>query len=40
MLEDGNVAELGERVALVANPASMFSQLLAQGLDDQDAVAT
>ena len=34
ILEDGRVAELGERAALAADPNSRFSQLLATGIEE------
>jgi ABC-type multidrug transport system fused ATPase/permease subunit len=34
ILEDGRVAEWGERAALVADPESRFSQLLATGIEE------
>ena len=34
ILEDGNIVEFGERTALVADPSSKFSQLLATGMEE------
>ena len=34
ILEDGNIIEFGERAALVADPSSKFSQLLATGMEE------
>jgi ABC-type multidrug transport system fused ATPase/permease subunit len=34
ILEDGNVVEFGERVALLADPESRFSRLLATGIEE------
>jgi ABC-type multidrug transport system fused ATPase/permease subunit len=34
ILEDGNVVEFGERVALMADPESRFSRLLATGIEE------
>jgi ATP-binding cassette subfamily B protein len=34
ILEDGRIAELGERVALASDPASRFSRLLRAGLEE------
>jgi ATP-binding cassette, subfamily B, bacterial len=34
ILEDGRVAEVGDRVALAADPASRFSRLLRAGLEE------
>jgi ATP-binding cassette subfamily B protein len=34
ILEDGNVVEFGERVELLADPESRFSQLLATGMEE------
>ena len=34
ILEDGCIVEFGERLALAADPASRFSQLLRTGLEE------
>jgi ATP-binding cassette subfamily B protein len=34
ILEDGNVVEFGERVALLADAESRFSKLLATGIEE------
>ena len=34
ILDDGRVAEFGERTTLAADPESRFSQLLATGMEE------